>query len=70
LNATLPIRLSISIDPYNQIFVSLTIAANNANAEAFFKIDTGCNAVILSRKTLNDLGIDTTPKALAERPLK
>jgi len=60
----LPIRLC-----NNQIFTDLTISANNKSISAEFKIDTGCNTVLLNHRVLNRLGIDTSKETLEKLPI-
>ena len=52
-----------------QFFVDLTVSANSKILEVDFKIDTGCNVVVLSRNTLKRFGIDVSQKALEKKKI-
>ncbi|MDR2168191.1 MAG: hypothetical protein LBE35_10145 [Clostridiales bacterium] len=63
------LKIPIIIDKQsNVIFVTLTVVINNKVADIPFKLDTGCNSVVLKHKTLQAFGIDTTSKAMRNKP--
>ena len=62
-------KIPISIDSKNQIFATLRVVLNKASIDVRFKIDTGCNVVLLSRSTLADLGFATSHDTLLKLPI-
>ena len=51
------IKIDINIDSRNQWFASIWVLIGKKAILVEFKVDTGCNAVVLSRKTLKKLGL-------------
>ena len=58
-------RISIIIDSNKQIKTSLKVAIKGRVTDVRFKLDTGCNSVLLSKDTLRQLGIDVSPEAFS-----
>jgi hypothetical protein len=59
------IRMDLEIDQFNQWFVTLFVRLGSAFLPVRFKVDTGCNALVLSHKTLKRLGRSTDKTTLA-----
>jgi hypothetical protein len=55
----------MKIDKRNQWFVDITTVINNTDIVVAYKVDTGCNGLILSHATLKQFGISTTAESLA-----
>ena len=51
------LRIKLEIDKNNQWFASVWVTLQNRSKQVRFKVDTGCNAVVLSHKTLQKLGL-------------
>jgi hypothetical protein len=62
------LKIPIRIDASDQIFTTLTAVHKKMSVDVYFKIDNGCNAVIIRRNTLKSLGFDTSPQALGKLP--
>ena len=62
------IRIAMDIDQHNQWFISLFVLVNGVLKPVRFKIDTGCNALVLSHKTLQRLGKPTDTSTLSKLP--
>ena len=60
------IRLDLTIDANNQWFVFMWVALHRRRVEVRFKIDSGCNGLVLSHKTLKALGRPTSTSDLAK----
>ena len=56
----------LRVDTHNQWFVSLWVCIGERRAYTEFKIDTGCNSLVLSHKTLNKLGLSTDNENLSK----
>ncbi|MDR2167747.1 MAG: retroviral-like aspartic protease family protein [Clostridiales bacterium] len=67
MNTKQSFKLPIHIDNSGQILVTLTVAANNRSIDVDFKLDTGCNSVVLSRETLEKLGVKTDAATMSKR---
>jgi len=63
------LKIPIRIDANNQIFTTLTAIHNKTPIDVYFKIDNGCNAVIIRRNTLKSLGFDTSVQSLNKLPV-
>jgi len=61
-------RIAIKIDNNNQWFATVLVKKGNHTAPVKFKIDTGCNAVILSHSTLESLGYSAKSEDLEKLP--
>jgi len=61
-------KFELTIDNNNQWFVSAWVHVVGRNVNVQFKIDTGCNALVLSHRTLKLLGITTTETELSKLP--
>ena len=62
------IRFDLFIDNNHQWFVDLWVALSGRMAQIRFKVDTGCNALVLSHNTLKKLGFFTGIENLAKLP--
>jgi len=58
----------LKIDSQNQWFVWIWVSIGNRKALVKFKIDTGCNAMVLSHGTLKSLGYSTKEAGLSKLP--
>jgi len=58
----------MDINSNNQWFVGLTVAIKDKQADIEFKVDTGCNCLLISHSTLKNLGISTSQTAIAKLP--
>jgi len=56
----------LRVDTYNQWFVSLWVSVGGRKTYTEFKVDTGCNSLVLSHKTLKKLGISTVKENLSK----
>ena len=61
-------RIELDVDASNQWFASIWVKVRDRHRRVRFKIDTGCNAVILSHGTLKKLGFSTAVMDLAKLP--
>ena len=68
MNPRKEVSVKIEIDNHKQWFASVMIKIGNAIKPVRFKIDTGCNAVVLSHSTLKKLGLETNENNLAKLP--
>ena len=59
-------KFRMKIDENNQWFVTAWVFVGNRKVPVAFKVDTGCNSLILSHRTLNKLGVSTTETDLAK----
>ena len=66
MNQLSNVSIKLEIDQYNQWFASIMIKIGNVSKPVRFKIDTGCNAVVLSHSTLKKLGLDISTEILAK----
>jgi len=62
------LRIELDIDKNNQWFATLYVQLGGVYRSVQFKIDTGCNALVLSHKTLKRLGFTVDKKSLAALP--
>jgi predicted aspartyl protease len=62
------IVIKLEVDNSNQWFVSVWVKIRERSKRVRFKVDTGCNAVVLSRKTLENLGFSTSESDFAKLP--
>jgi hypothetical protein len=62
------LKIPVMIDAKNQVITTLNVAANNKQLDVVFKIDNGCNAVLMWRDSLKDLGFDVSQAALNKLP--
>ncbi|MCL2357254.1 MAG: hypothetical protein FWC70_08885 [Defluviitaleaceae bacterium] len=63
-------RIALRIDPNRQWFVSLCVVLQGRKAEIAFKVDNGCNALVLSHDTMKKLGFSTAAADLEKLPNK
>ena len=68
MNQLNKVSVKLEVDNHNQWFTSILIKIGNVSKPVRFKIDTGCNAVVLSHSTLKKLGLDTSATNLARLP--
>jgi hypothetical protein len=61
-------KIILRVDPYEQWFASLLVTMHGRTTEVGFKIDTGCNSLVLSHSTLKRLGIPTDAAILGKLP--
>ena len=59
------IGIDLEIDRNNQWFAFVWVKLGKRSAIVRFKIDTGCNALVLSHKTLKALGYSSTKDNLS-----
>lgn len=62
------IFFELEIDPKNQWFVPIWVSIGGRNVFVRFKVDTGCNALVLSHRTLNKIGFLTHETNLSKLP--
>ena len=62
------LQIPIRIDENGQEWVTLITAAENKSIKTLFKIDSGCNVVLMRRSALQALGFDTSMVALSRLP--
>jgi hypothetical protein len=62
------LKLGLRVDSRNQWFVSMWVFLGKNKIRAEFKIDTGCNAMVLSQSTLKRLGCLTDESVLLGLP--
>jgi len=62
------LQIPIRIDGNGQELVTLITANENKSIRTLFKIDSGCNAVLMRRSALQALGFDTSEAALSKLP--
>jgi len=61
-------RIELTIDPNNQWFATVWVVVDKQKAKIEFKVDNGCNALVLSHETLEKLSIPCKPKDLTKLP--
>jgi len=59
-------RFELKVDGRNQWFVYVWVSIGEKKTYVEFKIDTGCNALVLSHSTLSDLGFSIKEADLAK----
>ena len=57
MSAMKSITFKLTVDKNNQWFVSAWVVLSQHKAVVRFKIDTGCNTLVLSHSTLKSLGL-------------
>ena len=62
------LRFLMTFDASNQWFVSVWVSKNDKMVLVRFKVDTGCNAVVLSHSTLYALGFISDSGELSKLP--
>ena len=60
MNNDSDIKLKLRVDSTNRWFVSVWIFVGKNKSRIEFKVDTGCNSLVLSHSTLKNLGITTS----------
>jgi len=61
-------RIALRTDPYEQWFASVLVTIHGRTSEVEFKVDTGCNSLVLSHSTLKRFGIPTDAATLGKLP--
>ncbi|MCL2356598.1 MAG: hypothetical protein FWC70_05480 [Defluviitaleaceae bacterium] len=61
-------KFELTVDHANQWFIWAWVHIAGRKAYTQFKVDTGCNALILSHRTLKLLGITTDEAELSKLP--
>jgi len=61
-------KLELKIDSNNQWFVPVWVVLGNKKHRVDFKVDTGCNSLVLSHSTLENMGYSTKEMDLAKLP--
>jgi hypothetical protein len=62
------IKLKLRVDSNNQWFVSIWVFIGDKKNRIEFKIDTGCNSLVLSHSTLKRMGFSTKNSDLSKLP--
>jgi predicted aspartyl protease len=60
------VKIELSIDTNHQWFVSVWVELQERRQEVRFKVDTGCNALVLSHSTLKKLGFSVSEASLSK----
>jgi len=60
------VRIEMSVDINHQWFVTVWVTLQGRNQEVRFKVDTGCNALVLSHNALKKLGFSTSESDLSK----
>jgi predicted aspartyl protease len=68
MNTGETIRRKLTIDSNSQWFVTIWVELQGKLEEVRFKVDTGCNAVVLSHNTLKMMGFSVNNADLAKLP--
>jgi len=68
MSAKKSLAFKLTVDKNNQWFVSAWVVLNQRKTVARFKIDTGCNALVLSHSTLKSLGLSVKSTDLSKLP--
>ena len=60
------IRIELSVDSNHQWFVTIWVSVQGRTKSVDFKVDTGCNALVLSHGTLRRLGFSVSESDLVK----
>jgi len=60
------IRLDLDVDENHQWFVTIQVLLQGREQSVRFKVDTGCNTLVLSHNTLRRLGISVSEPDMAK----
>jgi hypothetical protein len=63
-------KIKLSVDPYDQWFVRIVVSIAGKTAPVTFKVDNGCNSLVLSHDTLEKLGLSVDSSVLEKLPSK
>lgn len=63
-------KLKLRVDSNKQWFVSMWVVKGGTKYRVEFKVDNGCNALVLSHDTMKKLGFSTAPIDLGKLPKK
>jgi len=66
MTAQKTVRLELSVDSNHQWFVTMWVLVQGRIKSVDFKVDTGCNALVLSHGTLRRLGFSGSEPDLAK----
>jgi len=58
--------IDLRVDTHNQWFVSLWVSVSGRKTYTEFKVDSGCNSLVLSHKTLKKLGVSADKENLSK----
>ena len=61
-------RLDLTVDGNNQWFVPAWVAIGGKCYRVRFKVDTGCNSLVLSHSTLKNMGFSVSEDDLSKLP--
>jgi hypothetical protein len=61
-------KIYLEIDNYNQWFVPVWVAIGGRIKRVEFKVDTGCNSLVLSHSTLEIMGFSVSKAGLSKLP--
>ncbi|MCL1845018.1 MAG: hypothetical protein FWF77_03855 [Defluviitaleaceae bacterium] len=61
-------KMRLRTDSHNQWFVSAWVVIATRKVFVEFKVDNGCNGLVLNHKTLDDLGFSSNIKDLSKLP--
>ena len=61
-------KIVLRVDPYQQWFASVLVTIQGRTSEVAFKVDTGCNSLVLSHGTLKKFGITANATTLSILP--
>jgi predicted aspartyl protease len=62
------VQLELSVDSNHQWFATMWVMLQGRKQEVRFKVDTGCNALVLSHNTLKSLGLSVKSTDLSKLP--
>jgi len=63
-------KLKLRVDSNKQWFVSMWVVKGEMKYRVEFKVDNGCNALVLSHDTMKKLGFSIAPSDLGKLPDK
>ena len=63
-------KIKLSVDPYDQWFVRIVVSIGGKTSPVTFKVDNGCNSLVLSHDTLEKLGVSVDSSILKKLPSK
>jgi len=61
-------KFDLTVDRHKQWFVPVWVSIGGRKALITFKVDSGCNSLVLSHRTLSKLGIPTDNDTLSKLP--
>lgn len=63
-------KIKLTVDPHNQWFVRMFVTIGGKGVPVTFKVDNGCNSLVLSHDTLGKLGVSINAADLEKLPSK